>query len=345
MMSPSDTAQTLRFSSREFMRLIETLGLSGTWGWTFATGEQQWSPGLYRLLGLEAGTVRPDYELILGLVHPEDRPSMASAAEIVQAGLIRDQVFRLLRPDGTQRTLRSRGEIFFGPDGRPTGASGVLIDVSDREQLARLQRAESQRRRALAEQAQVFVYTERTGPFTEYGPEFLALTGLRREDLQADWAAPIAPEEQAQWREAMPGFYGAGKPFRVTPTLVLADGGRRAFSFTAVPLRGADGAIESWTLVIVPAEMDVPEATGDVLRGMEQAIEGAHLRAGRALLDWTLADFAQASGLSVSTIRRLEEGAEGPAARSRHVAVAALREAGIGFSLVEGNVIAVAKLG
>ncbi|MER2269470.1 hypothetical protein [Methylobacterium oxalidis] len=32
-------SSTLALSSREFLRLIESCGLTGTWGWTFATDE------------------------------------------------------------------------------------------------------------------------------------------------------------------------------------------------------------------------------------------------------------------------------------------------------------------
>ena len=66
--------------------------------------------------------------------------------------------------------------------------------------------------------------------------------------------------------------------------------------------------------------------------------------AARGLLDWSMGDLAEASGLSLSTIRRLEEGSEGPAARSRHAAIEALRRAGIGFVLLDGGAIAVAKV-
>jgi hypothetical protein len=55
-------------------------------------------------------------------------------------------------------------------------------------------------------------------------------------------------------------------------------------------------------------------------------------------------ELAQASGLSFSTVRRLEDNGEATASRSRHAAAAALRAAGIRFSLLDGNTIAVAKV-
>ena len=52
MNAPMHAAGTA-FSSREYLRLLETMGPTGNWGWAFATDMQVWSPGLYRLLGLD----------------------------------------------------------------------------------------------------------------------------------------------------------------------------------------------------------------------------------------------------------------------------------------------------
>ena len=75
----------------------------------------------------------------------------------------------------------------------------------------------------------------------------------------------------------------------------------------------------------------------------DRHIDAGHLRAARALLDWSMVDLARASGLSMSTIRRLEENTEGVKGRSRDAAVAALRAAGIKFALLDAGNIAVAK--
>ncbi len=75
----------------------------------------------------------------------------------------------------------------------------------------------------------------------------------------------------------------------------------------------------------------------------EPSIEGCHLRAARGLLDWTLNDLARESGVSLSTVRRLEEESEGASSRSRPHVLAALRKAGIVFTVVEGGTVAVAR--
>ena len=142
--SPLITSR-LVISSFEELRAIESFGLTGSWGWTFATNTQVWSPGFYRILGLDEARFPPSYELFRSLVHPDDQPEIASAAQLVQDGIVRDSIVRVIRPDRTLRILHSRCEIYFTPDGRPRGAAGLVLDVTDREQLARAQTAERRR--------------------------------------------------------------------------------------------------------------------------------------------------------------------------------------------------------
>ncbi|MGF3024268.1 PAS domain-containing protein [Methylobacterium aquaticum] len=334
------------------MRLIEAFGLTGAWRWDFISGRQVWSSGLYRLLGLPEGETA-SYERLHGLVHPADRDVLEDAAQIVHAGIIGSHTVRLIRPDGTARIVVSRGEVFFSPEGRPVAATGVLLDVTDRERLAELHRLEQQRRSSLAQQAQVFIHTEPNLPPTEYGSEFLALVGLRREEVRADWLAPIVPEERPRWRDELPRLAAAERPFSVTPTLRLAGGGAAPFRMMMVPFRDGplreglarDGPADpvSWTVVITPREGEAELPPGHPSHRVEPAVAGCHLRAARGLLDWTLNDLARESGVSLSTVRRLEEDSEGPASRSRPHVLEALRKAGIVFTLVEGGMVAVAR--
>ena len=49
-------------------------------------------------------------------------------------------------------------------------------------------------------------------------------------------------------------------------------------------------------------------------------LDGAHIRVGRAMLNWSVARLAASSGVSASTIKRLEDGTEG---QTRPVNIAA----------------------
>src|SRR5713226_2065771 len=96
----------------DFLGLIESYDLIGSWDWSFASNDQVWSPGFYRLLGLEPGLVRPSYELFLSLIHPEDRVAIETSVQVKQEGVLRNRIVRVIRPDGSMRVLSSRGEIY-----------------------------------------------------------------------------------------------------------------------------------------------------------------------------------------------------------------------------------------
>ena len=139
----------LTFSSGEFLTLTESRGVSGAWSWIFAGEEQAWSPGFYRLLGLVPNAAKARYDLLLSLIHPEDRPLMPALADIRQGHVPREVIVRVIRTNGTVRTLSLTMEVRVSAEGRPVALSGTALDVSDREQLARLRQEERRRQSAL----------------------------------------------------------------------------------------------------------------------------------------------------------------------------------------------------
>ncbi|GJD75788.1 helix-turn-helix domain-containing protein [Methylobacterium goesingense] len=74
------------------------------------------------------------------------------------------------------------------------------------------------------------------------------------------------------------------------------------------------------------------------------AVSGPHLRGARALLGWAMSDLAAVSGLSLSTIRRLEQNVQAVGLRSRRVAVDALEGGGVRFLKLHDGTVALADV-
>ncbi|HVV24072.1 MAG TPA: PAS domain S-box protein, partial [Pseudonocardiaceae bacterium] len=97
----------------------------GMWEWDSRTDHSVWSPMLYELLGVPVGS-HVTYGTFLSLVHPQDRPWV----DDLYRRLARDQrsvdcEFRVVRPDGTVRTVRSYGAALSG-----SNHEGVLVGTA-----------------------------------------------------------------------------------------------------------------------------------------------------------------------------------------------------------------------
>ena len=106
----------------------------GSLDWDLRKDDQRWSDALYHLLGLDP-TTPATVETYLKLVHPDDRPAVAAALNAARAGTAYAIDHRIIRPDGEERILHSRGEVVLGRDGRPARIVGTLHDITERKRL------------------------------------------------------------------------------------------------------------------------------------------------------------------------------------------------------------------
>lgn len=332
----------LDFSSKKFLRLIEDFGLCGVWTWSLITGDQAWSPGFFRLLGLDTVATAPSYNLFLSLVHPEDRHALVAPSDILQGYVLPDSIVRVIRPDGTVRVLSMRSEVRFSFDGKPLEASGIALDVSDRELLKRLYASEQRKREGLYLATYTTPFSLGLDNIHEFPAEMSRLHGPPIEQLNLDPFVMILPEEREAFHDRAWEMAARQLNFQGTARERLVTGEVIRFRIVGVPIVGPDGTYLGRAGFKTPADaVAMPDAR--LRAGLVQTVEGHHLRAARGLLDWSMTMLAQASGLSLSTVRRLEENAEQHGSRSRDKAVEALRHAGIRFVALDDGTIAVAR--
>jgi len=342
---------SLNIFPNSLMYTVKQCGIAGSWHWSFRSGAQRWSPGFYRLLGLRPDLAAPSYDLFLGLVHPEDRARLAAPGMVAQGVVLPRAVVRVIRPSGEMRSLSVLAELRVSPEGRPLAVNGVALDVTDRERLRHLRADDERRRQALyltSYTASFFV-----GPdlVHEFPTEVAQVHGLPLEALQVDPFLMVVPEDRVALRDRGWERHDRRLHFQAISRERLASGELVKFRLLGVPVWSSTGDYVGWAGMKYPIHASglpgaeiAAFAEGGLRRGLEQSVRGRHLRAARGLLDWSMSMLAEAGGLSLSTVRRLEEEAEGQGSRSRHRAVDALRKAGIRFIAMEDGSIAVAKL-
>ncbi|WP_158509745.1 PAS domain-containing protein [Methylorubrum sp. Q1] len=333
----------MSFAPAEFLRLIEDDGLTGSWAWIFASGQQTWSPGLFRLLGLDPTQTRASYSLLTDLVHPADRFYLASTADLLQGHVLPKREIRIARPDGTLRTITMRTELHLTPEGRPRAAAGIVLDVTDAAALLRLRQTDQRRRSALLAASRIlFIPVDLDGTY-HFPPEAAQFSGRPMEDIIADPYADVAPAERAAFIDSI-AQRQAEQMFQAAPLHHLRNREPERYRVLSVPVFDERGRLIERNGILYPAALGAPPLVADLMRiGLEQLVEGHHLRAARALLDWSMTMLAQASGLSLSTVRRLEEDADSRGSHSRRKAIAALRRAGIRFMILDDNRVAIAR--
>lgn len=136
--------------SSERMAEAERIAGFGVWKWDIATGSVRWSDQLHAIYGLSPGEFEGTVEGFVSRLHPEDRDRVgghiAHAVEKLEPFAFEE---RIVRPDGTVRTLLSQGRAIPGPDGTATALVGVCHDVTERAATERALGASERRMRAI----------------------------------------------------------------------------------------------------------------------------------------------------------------------------------------------------
>jgi PAS domain S-box-containing protein len=320
------------WSSYHILGLVEELAQAGSWSTDLETGIDRWSGGMYRILGIEPGSVTPSFQTFSQFVHPDDRLDPEFLQQSMRDGLPIERQFRLIRANGAQRWIDSRMEVVRRDQDRPVRVAGIIVDITAEREAIRARQLADDRRLMLSRALAALIWTtEADGRATGSAP-WSELTGQTiAESANFGWVAALHPEDQDRvvtaWRAAIAGE----ALFEADYRLRGIDGRHRWYNARCAPVRNADGTIREWVGVGTRLSAgDVRQApVGDpkkrvVSRVPQAAISGPLVRAARALLGWSAPTLAAAAGMSISTLRRIEETNE-PVGR-RSTSLLALRQ-------------------
>jgi PAS domain S-box-containing protein len=126
-------SETLRDRDEVLQIALRANGM-GLWAWDLKLGTLHWSDEVYRIVGREPGSMEPDFEAWLRLVHPEDVTAVREGIRQTQKdGRDYHRLYRVLLPDGSVRWLESQGKCQRDSDGQPKRVVGVVADVTNRK--------------------------------------------------------------------------------------------------------------------------------------------------------------------------------------------------------------------
>lgn len=226
----------------ERLQVAEKVLQFGTWDWDLFTGQLTWSPELEAIYGLERGAFGRAYTDFACRVHPQDlRYVERTRDEAMAAGRSFDVEFRIIRPDGEMRWVRSKGDTVRDAAGRAQRVVGINIDITEQKRVQHaLSTNEARLGTALKLSELLIFHQDRQLRYTWIANPTLGLTaqgliGRCDEDvLGKDEARPLTTLKRRVLRT------GYGERQEVW---VARNGQSGCFDLIVEPDRGTDGKI------------------------------------------------------------------------------------------------------
>jgi PAS domain S-box-containing protein len=182
--------------ARRQLEEAQRLARIGSWEWDIADGTVWWSDELYRIYGLEPGSIEPSYEEFLNYVHPDDRGAVDERNHQAFADHQPfEDVKRVVRADGREINMRTQGDVVCDADDQPVRMVGICEDITDqlraREAEKHLAAADALRQRAGAINDEIVQRLVLAGAMLERGEvaqasEHLAETLARAKRIAGD---------------------------------------------------------------------------------------------------------------------------------------------------------------
>ena len=124
--------EELRRESHRLELATRAAGI-GVWEVELADGTLRWDPQMFRLFGVAAQDFRGSLDDFVARVHPADLARVQGAFDAAATGQAPlDVEFRIVRPDGTVRSVTGVGRCTLDGAGRPLRMIGVNYDITER---------------------------------------------------------------------------------------------------------------------------------------------------------------------------------------------------------------------
>jgi PAS domain S-box-containing protein len=145
-----DVAERARLASamqarEEQMAEAQAITHVGSWSWDVKTDRVSWSDELYRIYGIGPEEFTGTLAGYLARVHPDDRVRVTEVVRLAMANRESWELSeRIVRPDGSVRTLKTLGRVLTDEAGRIVSMYGACLDVTEALRLQQIQAVQNQ---------------------------------------------------------------------------------------------------------------------------------------------------------------------------------------------------------
>ncbi|MBV8763395.1 MAG: PAS domain-containing protein [Hyphomicrobiales bacterium] len=298
---------TLRFIEEKLGIGLSDLDIdprSGDWSRGLYSRAMRWSTGVYRLLGLEPRGVEPSYSLLESLIHPDDRKLPSDLDDAMHAAEPQDREFRIIQPKGTLRWLHTQSEVLLDEKGVPIRRVSIWSDVTARREARETITEQQQRFQSLVRASCRPVWLSRPDGIVVDIFGWQELTGQAlAEALGMGWLECVHPEDRQATLSAWNQANDRSQLYEVEHRIRMKSGEYRWFKSRSIEPGKPNGAV----VTRVGVSTDIHDEKMWPRRSDDALLTGAQIRAARGILNWSVRDLSEATAVSPSTIRRLEE--------------------------------------
>lgn len=180
----------------------------GNWTLDLVSGKVHWSDEKYRIYGFEPGAVEVDLELCRRSIHPDDFANVMDFIESVsKSGQTKTIAYRITRPDGELRYLRSNAEVSLDASGKAREILGTVLDITELVEAQRTLQQTEERWQFALENNGLGVWDwniiEGHVLYTDRLQQMLGYEANEWPQHVESWASRVHPEDIAFVMEAM----------------------------------------------------------------------------------------------------------------------------------------------
>jgi PAS domain S-box-containing protein len=206
-------------------RLAERAANFGYWRTTFADGKMFWSEGLYRLMGIEPGSVEPGMMWLCANMNPDDIPRVLEkiygAVENHQPFYIRT---RTKDPAAAVQFVDTYGEVEVGDDDNVIAVAAVCKDVTAQVAAEREKDIAQQRYGIMTEESSDIIVLHENGEAVWASNALWRLLKRTADDMRGDrYMALVHPDDVEEAKKIF-GQPPPGETWTATYRVRHADG-------------------------------------------------------------------------------------------------------------------------
>ena len=248
--------QALR-TSKERLSRAQKMAHVGNWEWNIIRNDLYWSEEVYHIYGVDPATFVPSFDAVGKAMHPDDlEPFVKAVNAALYEGHPYEMDYRLIRPDGTERTVHTIGEVSYDAAGKPLVKSGTVQDITERKKMEEALRSSRDFiENILNTVDEAFIVIDREYRIVRANSAYGIQVGMPVPEIVGRHCYEISHQSSLPCFEtgeecAVRHCYDTGKPHTCVHKHASKDGNVLYVETKSFPLKDASGAVVSAIEVI-----------------------------------------------------------------------------------------------